>query len=89
MKVLRNTVTNEIFPMNGDMQLAENMEVVDVPDLSKARSERGNLVLEDNPNPSAEKRRTRKKAAPKPEQAVESAPETPEPVGESGGDDAS
>lgn len=89
MKVLRNTRTNEIYPLNGDLQRAENIEVVDVPDLKKVRQERGNAVLEDAPNLSAAKRRARKKQEPVVEPVVDVESTPANPIGDSDGDDAS
>ena len=91
MQVLRNKKTLEVYPLNGDMQLHEDIEVVDIPSMDRVTLRRGVAVLEET---GAEKPKRRGRP-PKSETvatdavAVESAPETPDDVGESGGDDAS
>ena len=87
MKMLQNSKTKEIYPMNGDMARHEDVVVIDIPTMDKVTKRRGISVLEeDKPKPTRRKRASKAGAAETAD--VESpSPET-ETVGESGGDDA-
>jgi hypothetical protein len=68
--MLRNRTTGEIYPLNGDMQLMDDMVPVDVPDPKKITIRRGNAYLDEGDlfeevvhEAPAPKKRTKKTAA--------------------------
>lgn len=97
MKMLQNTKTKEVYPMNGDMARHENVVVIDIPNMAKVTKRRGVAVLEEEkPKPARKTRRTKAQMAADAETGsnadagadaeVDLSPET-DSEGDAGGDD--